>query len=67
MTVLVSSVGRATCYVPDGSRVKSQWAGRRGGLGFTQSSGPDPLGVHPASHTMSTGLFPGVKPPRRGV
>jgi hypothetical protein len=61
MTILDSSVGIATRYGPDGPGVKSQ---RRAKFYAAVRTGP---AVHPASYIMSTGLFPGVKRPRRGV
>ena len=51
-----SSVGIATSYGLDGPEIESRW-----GQDF-----PHP-GAHPASYTMGTGSFPGVKGPGRGV
>ena len=50
-----SSVGIATGYGLDGPGIKSRWEARFSALVYT---GP---GVHPASCTMGTGSFPGVK------
>jgi len=55
------SVGIATHYGMDGPRIESRWRAR-----FSASVHTGP-GAHPASYTMCTGSFPGVKPPRRGV
>ena len=56
-----SSVGIATRYGLDGPGIESRWGARF----FTPvQSGP---GAHPASCTMGTGSFPGVKRPRRGA
>ena len=53
-----SSVGIATGYGPDGQGIDYRWGTR-----FSAASlGP---GAHPASHTMGTGSFPGVKRPER--
>jgi hypothetical protein len=52
-----SSVGIATAYGLDGSRIESRW-----GRDFSHTSRPA-LGAHPASCTMGTGYFPGVKWP----
>jgi len=55
-----SSVGIATGYGLDGSGIESRW-----GRDFPPvQNGP---GAHPASYTMGTGSFPGVKRPGRGV
>jgi len=58
---LESAVGIATRYGPGGSRFRFP-------VGFRLSSpvqtGP---GAHPASYTMGTGSFAGVKRPGRGV
>ena len=56
-----SSVGIATRYGLDGPGIESQWGARFSAPGQT---GP---GGHPASYTMGTGSFPGVKWPGRGV
>jgi len=50
-----SSVSIATHYGLDGPGIKSRW-----GQNFPQPIQTDP-GVHPASYTMGTGFFPGVK------
>ena len=50
-----SSVGMATGYEPDGPRIESRWGAR---FSAPVQSGP---GAHPASCTMGTGSFPGVK------
>ena len=57
-----SSVGIATRYGLDGPGVKSRWRGAR--FSAPVQTGP---GAHPASCTMGTGSFPGVKRPGRGV
>ena len=56
-----SSVGIATRYGLDGPGIESRWGSR-----FSAPLQPGP-GVHPASYTMGTGSFPGVKRPGRGV
>jgi len=56
-----SSVGIATRYGMNGPRIESRW-GERFSAGV--QTGP---GVHPASYTMGTGSFLGVKRPGRGV
>ena len=50
-----SSVGIATHYGLDGPGIKSRFAAR-----FSAPVQSSP-GAHPASSTMSTGSFPGVK------
>ena len=50
-----SSVGIATGYEVDGPGIESRW-----GRDFPHLSRPA-LGAHPASCTMGTGSFPGVK------
>jgi hypothetical protein len=50
-----SSVGIATSYGLDGPGIESRWGARFSALVQT---GP---GAHPASCTMGTGSFPGVK------
>jgi hypothetical protein len=57
-----SSVGVATRYGLDGPGIES----RGGGAKF---SSPVQIGseAHPASYSMGTGSFPGVKRPERGV
>jgi hypothetical protein len=57
-----SSVDIATRYGPDGPRIESQWGGVR--FSAPVQNGP---GAHPASYTMSTGSFPGLNRPGRGV
>jgi hypothetical protein len=56
-----SSVGIATDYGLDGPEIESRWGARF--LAHVQT-GP---GAHPASCTMGTGCFPGVKRPGRGA
>ena len=57
-----SSVGIPTCYRLDGPGVESMWGAR-----FSSSVHTGPV-AHPASYTLSTGSFPGVKRPEgRGV
>jgi hypothetical protein len=56
-----SSVGIVTRYGPDGPGIES----RRGATYFAPFQAG--LGSHPASYTMGTGSFPGVKRPGRGV
>ena len=55
-----SSVGIATRYGLDGPGIESRWSE------FFASVHIGP-GAHPASYTMGTGSFPGVKRPGRGV
>ena len=55
------SVGMATRYGLNGSGIESRWGAR---FSAPVQTGP---GAHPASYTMGTGSFPGVKRPRRGV
>ena len=57
----VSSVGIATRYGLDGPGIESRW--RRD---FPHPSG-SALGAHPASYTMGTGSFSGLKWPGRGA
>jgi hypothetical protein len=52
---LGSSVGIATDYGLDGPGIESQWGAR---FSAPVQTGP---GAHPASCTMGTGSFPGVK------
>jgi len=56
-----SSAGTATRYGMDGPGIEFRW-----GAIFPApvQTGPE---VHPASCTMGTGSFPGVKRPGRGV
>jgi hypothetical protein len=56
-----SSVGTVTHYRLDGPWIKSRWGAR-----FSTPVQTDP-GVHPASYTMGTGSFPGVKQPGCGI
>ena len=56
-----SSVGIATRYRLDGPGIQSRWGAR---FSAPVQTGP---GAHPASCTMGTGSFPGVKSPARGV
>jgi hypothetical protein len=54
------SVGIAACYGLDDLGIESR------GEKFSASIQTNP-GAHPASHTMGTGFFPGVKGLGRGV
>ena len=56
-----SSVGIATRCGLDGPGIESRWGAR---LSVPVQTGP---GAHPASCTMGTGSFPGVKRPGRGA
>jgi hypothetical protein len=56
-----NAVGKATSYGLDGRGIESQW-----GRDFPHPPRPD-LGPHPASYTMGTRSFPGVKQPGRDV
>jgi hypothetical protein len=56
-----SSVGIATCYELDGPGIESRW-----GVRFSAPVQTDP-GAYPASCTIRTVSFPGVKRPGRGV
>ena len=56
-----SSVGIATRYGLDGPGIESRWGAR---FSAPVQTGP---GAHPASYTMGTGSFLGVKRPGRGV
>ena len=56
-----SSIGIATHYGLDGPGIESRWGTR---FSASVQTGP---GAHPASYTMGTGSFPGVKRPGRGV
>jgi hypothetical protein len=56
-----SSVGIATGYGLGGQGIESRWGAR---FFAHVQTGP---GAHPASCTMDSGSFPGVKRPRRGV
>jgi hypothetical protein len=57
-----SSVGIATRYGMDGPEIESRWEGAR-------FSAPVQTGLedHPASYTLGSGSFTGVKRPGRGV
>jgi len=57
------SVGIATCYKLEGSENESRWGG---GAVYSSPVQTDPE-VHPASCTMGTRSFSGVKRPVRGV
>ena len=56
-----SAVGIATRYRLDGPGIESWWGTR---FSTPVQTGP---GAHPASCTMGTGSFPGVKRPGRGI
>jgi hypothetical protein len=56
-----SSVGIATRYGLDGPGIESRWGVRF--FAHVQTG----TGAHPASCTMGTGTFPGVKRPGRGA
>ena len=56
-----SSVGIANSYGLDGPGIESRW-----GQDFSAPVKTGP-GAHPASYTMGTGSFPGVKRPGRGL
>ena len=56
-----SAVGIATRYGLDGPGIESRWGAR---FSAPVQTGP---GAHPASYTMGTGSFPGVKRPGRDV
>ena len=56
-----SSVGIATRYELDGPGIESRCGAR---FSTPVQTGP---GAHPASCTMDTGSFPGVKRPKRGA
>jgi len=58
---LNSSAGIATRYGLNGPGIESRWGARFSAPVQTGS------GVHPASHTMGTGSFSGVKRPGHGV
>ena len=55
------SVGIATTYGLDGPGIESRWGAR---FSATVQTVP---GAYPASYTMGTGSFPGVKRSERGV
>jgi hypothetical protein len=54
-------VGIATGYTLDGLGIESWWGAR---FSAHVQTGP---GSHPASYTMGTGSFPGIKRPGYGV
>ena len=56
-----SSVGIATRYGLDSPGIESRWGAR---FSAPFQIGPE---AHPASCTMGTGSFPGIKRPGRGV
>ena len=56
-----SSVGIANRYGLDGPGIESRWGAK---FSAPVQNGP---GAHPASYTMGTGSFPGVKWSGRGV
>ena len=56
-----SSGGIATRYGLDGPGIESRWGAR---FSAPVQTGP---GAHPASRTMGTESFPGVKRPGRGA
>ena len=56
-----SVVGITTRYGLDGPGIESQWGAR---FSAPVQNGP---GAYPASYTMGTGSFAGVKRPGRGV
>ena len=56
-----SAVGIATRCMLEGPGIESRW-----GAKFSAPFQTDP-GAYPASYTMDTGSFPGVKRPGRGV
>jgi hypothetical protein len=60
-TVRGSSVGIATRYELDGPGIECRWGARFSAPVQTET------GAHPASYTMGTGSFQGVKRPGRGV
>jgi len=60
MDRVVQSVQRLS-YGLDGPGIKSRWGSR---FSAPLQTGPR---AHPASYTMGTGSFPGVKRPERGV
>jgi len=55
------SVGRETRYGMDGPGIETRW---RRDFSARVQTGPR---AHPASYTIGTGSFPGVKRPERGV
>ena len=57
----IAPVGIATRYGLDGPGIECRWGAR---FSAPVQTGP---GAHPASSTMGTGSFPGVKRPGRGA
>jgi hypothetical protein len=57
-----SSAGLATRYGLDGPGIEFRWGGGRFSAPIQTG-----LGAHPTPHTNSTGSFPRVMWPRRGV
>ena len=60
-SVTFEAVGTATCYRLGGPGIESRFGAR---FSAPVQTGPE---AHPASCTMNTGSFPGVKRQRRGV
>ena len=56
-----SAVGLEACFRLDGPGIETLWDER---FSAPVQTGP---GSYPASYTMGTGSFPGVKRPERGV
>jgi hypothetical protein len=56
-----AAVGIATCYGLNGPGIEFRWGAR---FSAPVHTGP---GAHPASYSMGTGSFPGVKRSKRGV
>ena len=56
-----SAVGIATCYGLDGPGIESRWGGAK--FSAPVQTGP---GAHPASCTIGTDSFPGIKRPGFG-
>ena len=56
-----STVGIANCYGLEGPRIKSWLAA------ISSTPAQASPGAHPASYTMATGSFSGVKRPGRGI
>ena len=57
----IKDIGITTGYGLDGPGIESRWGSR---FSAPVQTGP---GTHPASYTMGTGSFPGVKRPVFGV
>jgi hypothetical protein len=55
-----SSFGTATGYGLEGAGIESRWGAKVSAPVQTDA------GTHPASYTIGTGSFPGVKRPGRG-